>query len=653
MQFIQEYELNDYLGTIIQAPALARLNEITKDNLKNVLLEYLKINFIDRTKSIQNFNTYKIDEDYIDIFFEQQGIQKQYYSKLNSFYKKIIAYFIERLYQSKGSEKTLNIFSEIFENIFGSINFYRIIVVKKEVDVTDVDGHITRNYVLTYELEKLIINNYDAILTTLDQEVSLTGKHLMTLQQYNDFKLFPVKTNLVYIQFTSSQSMIDSSKFFNGGIRAYALTYLNNKYFDTKELDNLSYTRILGSDIEDILRYAEFTRIRLQSPNSDFNYLRYQKRNNLIMAQEDLETIENILIQYNKADYSKRKEITNIKRMWKMLLNKYPVTTLDYYNYDELKNYIYQRYPQIVDLFEDFTSDDEFINFYVNLYNYMFSEIDIQNEYLLMYINFIFLSVITGEAFLDNFFIPVYKLFQKYFFPIEMDFINELAEVFIIKDKFESFGTDEDIHIDMTLKGWLDKNLDRPDIIKCQLLTDFKDTIKNSDNHNIIANVNQLDEIIKNELFKVHLDLKFFDNKYSKDESHITINTKSIDKNYSKDNSHLIININEVNSNYADSNEKIEINSTIIDDITKIHQNDLFSTEVNSNFKDDSQQNNLNDKDNSNVLRYNYLELYDNLNTYLIMNNEKYRKLSSFEDSYYWNTSTINDRIYNSIHSIY
>ena len=56
----------------------------------------------------------------------------------------------------------------------------------------------------------------------------------MRLEQYSDFKVFPVRTNLIYIQFTSIQANIDNHKTFNQIIQAYAFTKLSQIFFKIK-----------------------------------------------------------------------------------------------------------------------------------------------------------------------------------------------------------------------------------------------------------------------------------------------------------------------------------------------------------------------------------------------------------------------------------
>jgi len=639
MNFIDETLINQYTGAIIEAPALAKLNEISKENLQDVLKEFFKEVYLNRPKYVQNFMNYQADDEFINFIFKQYGIDKKYYEKLNPTFKKILVYFIERAYQVKGSLKSLNIFSEIFETIFGAINFYRIIVVKKPIE-RELNGVIQKDYYLIYELDPLYINNKEAILETFDDKVSLTGKHLMTLEQYKDFKFFPVNTNLIYIQFTSARSNIDNNKTFNFIVRAYGLTMLNKYKFSVKNFNGLYFT-LDGADFEVILQYAEITRMR-KFYNKDFNfyYNPYRASYNLIMADEHLDTLEEFLHEYQTLNYANRSEMINFKRRWKLFLSNYLTAKYKYHTYEELREYLNKKYPELINLIDSFETEDEFMNFYIEAYNLAISFIDLNDDILLLYINFIFLNLITGSQFIDNFFLPLYKLFQKYLFPIELDFLNKVTETLIIKDKFESVGTDETFKTSMYLKGFLSKRFQKPDIIKLIFTYKYKNLYKLYDQNKILVKTLNHDKLKYSKIIKMNLFSNLYDNKNIIDNHELIINIKNNDSKETKESISTIINPTINESKIFDENQSIHVK---INNFTKQKFDEINQSLINVS-ETDSQS--FSEEKVINFQRFDYTKLIDSLGLYLTFYKEQFRRLSAFEQNIYYKNTNQSDYLY-------
>ncbi len=646
MYFIEQSNINEFNDMIIKMPALSDKNPELLNKLKNILYQYFEEIYLKNPENIKKFMNYEIDDTYIETFFKNYGIDKKYLSKINTLFKKTLTYYLESLYQLKGSILVLEIFSKIFENIFQGINFYQIIVTRKEEIVIQDDGSKVKQFSYTYELEPLIINNKDKILTTFNDKVSLTGKHLMTLEQYTDFKIFPVRTNLIYVQFTSTQANIDNDKTFNQIIQAYSLTKLSNIFFELKNFYNLSFVTINGVDLFHLLKFADVTRVRLKYPNFSFHYndkLMYS----LIFSNEALESIEEILYEYKNLDYKDRKATDNLYRKWKYLIKQYGEVNRLYHNYDELRDYLYQNNSDIVNIISNFKTEEEFIDFYIDLYNQIINKVDQNDYYLILFINFIFLNLITNDAFIDNFFMPIYNLFQHYFFPVDLDFLNTLSEEFVIKDKFESFGTTDDEHIYLTLKGFMSKYLERPDEIYVYFTLKLNDKISENDKIKIFPFINYNFDIQIDDSQKIILKNKNQESFKFNNTENIIINSIINDKNYiNEKNLVTVISNNSDIQNYSES-EFILIDVSLtnekqIDDNQSIYLNLNFN-EIYSKFTD---------KNIEEINRANYLNL-NTLDNYLIFYNEQFRKESSFIDNLNYKNTKINDFLYFTINNLF
>ena len=645
MYFIEPTNINEFNDLIISMPAMSNKNPELLNKLKNILYHYFEEVYLKNPENIKRFMNYEIDDTYLETFFENYSIDKKYLSKINTLFKKTLAYYLESLYQLKGSILVLEIFSKIFENIFQGINFYQIIVTRQEEIITQDDGTKLRQFSYKYELEPLIINNKDKILTEFNNKVSLTGKHLMTLEQYSDFKIFPIRTNLIYVQFTSIQANIDNDKTFNQIIQAYALTKLSNIFFELKNFYNLSFVNLNGVDLFHLLKFADLTRVRLNFPSFTFHYndkLMY----NLIFSQDSLENIEEILYEYKKLDYKDRKATDNLYRKWKFLVKQYSTVKRLYHNYDEMQNYLIKNNSDLVNLILSFKTEEEFIDFYINLYNQIINKIDQNDFYLILFINFIFLNLITNDAFIDNFFMPIYNLFQHYFFPIDMDFLNTLSEEFVIKDKFESFGTSDDQKISIDLKGFMSKYLERPDEIFVYFTTKINDNNKINDKVSVfpIVPYKFIVDLNDNQSLLIYNTQK--ENYYLNDKNTVIVNNNFTDKNVFSDLNNVIVQVNSNDKQSFQDNESILINVSLtnekqIDDNQSIYLDLKFSD-----------QTKYNDDNNETINRANYLEL-NTLNNYLIFYNEQVRKESSFLDNFNYKYNNLNDYLYFNINNLF
>ena len=228
-----------------------------------------------------------------------------------------------------------------------------------------------------------------------------------------------------------------------------------------------------------------------------------------------------------------------------------------------------------------------------------------------------------------------------------MDFLNKLSEEYVINDKFESFGTSETFNLDISLGGFLDKYLTRPDEVKVFFVKWFKDKSKFSDRSMITVKSNI------NDLFN------------KKDENSVLIYTRNSDTHQFNNDIYTIVKTNEKNTLYTkddqdllvkpfiNDNQKIKDQKNILikANLTNEKQiNDIQNINLNLTFGKDKVL--LNDKENEEVKRANYLN-YNNLDTYLIFYNEQFRKESSYLDNLNYKDSKINDNLYFTMHKLF
>ena len=665
MYFLNDKDVEKYAGAIIEAPALLKLKSLVRENFKEVLIEFMKETLVNRTGDIESYMNYQMSQEYSEVVFNQYGIDKKYHRDISLGIKKILVYYIEQLYQNKGSKTTLKIFGDLFENIFGSLNFYQIVVVKKKIIKDGVE-----QYYYSYGLTPLLINDKSQILTELSDKVSLTGKHLMSLEQYKEYSVFPVKTNMVYIHFIAKPN-IDTLKTFNFAVRAYSNTILATKKLEFNNAFNNLNLKIQGNELELILFSAEVLRMRLFGGISSYNPQFTSGINfSVTFSQEHVDNIVEILHEYQEADYKDLKQIQNIKRKWNFLVNNYFKPILKFRNAQEVIDYLDAKYPDLIPLIQQFSTPEEYIDFYLEMYNRVLYQIDLADDYLAMYLNFIFLNVISGEAFIDNFFMPVYKLFQRYFFPIEMDFLNKITDAYIIKSKLDSFGTAHDVHTKLTLKGFLSKYHGFPDKIKVIFNFRINEKSTTTDKFSITQEIYQNSNNIRSEVLKQDERYKFTFIKYHKTDyniidkaSFILLMNPQEYLNYIKDNISMNLSIKEfeeiqeinksseslknyIGKTYDLYNLQIKLTTK---DITKLKY--LTIMHISSLFEDKrlTYSNNITITVNRfNYLLYRYIQII-----YFIMYQEQYRKYTSWEQNLAYKYINQSDNIYYSMYGLY
>lgn len=438
---IKEFEIQAGIDTLFNAPQLANLN--TKDQLNKITSVFMNDLYLDQPREVLNYFKYQLNDRMITTIFKNYGIDESFYKDLNPLITKKLVYYLEYLFQTKGSLETFKIFDELFSSFYNNIDFYNITVSKIPVN--------SGNHKIAYILKPLKLSN-DKEQTKFfpSADINLSGKYLMSLNQYHDYKFFPIDTNMIYIDFADSYGTSNNDEFFLQGIRAYTNTLLQGNSFQLFLGKTEVYEHVLFTDIELILEYMQLTLIRLGDLYSqkyfevNTNALIYNT--NLILKEEALPEIESILREYENADHANRKIMTSIKRRWQFILNNNKSNTKLYTTYEELSIYMKNEYPNIFDIAQLSTDINDFMDFYIQLYGTVLEMINKEDKYIAPYYSAVFQNVISGNLFIKNFFQPLFKIFVKYFFPASMDYTQQVGQLVKVKDKWNSIGTDENIN---------------------------------------------------------------------------------------------------------------------------------------------------------------------------------------------------------------
>jgi len=182
---------------------------------------------------------------------------------------------------------------------------------------------------LKYSLIPLYISDPNNIITELDTNDINVSKFYMEKEDFFDTdyqniqkkNIFPIKTNIIYMQFNSS-SAIDSTKMYEDLISMYSMTYLQNHMIDITAGDYT--TQINFIDYVNILLYA-----RLRSVTSGYKAKLDTAQDT---AADNLKTAE---INYNNITLANDSTDEEIKEVTKDLDKaKKEKKKLDEYVYD-------------------------------------------------------------------------------------------------------------------------------------------------------------------------------------------------------------------------------------------------------------------------------------------------------------------------------
>lgn len=457
MKNLTKRDVQENADLILELPAFVDLK--SKDGLKNIFTEVLSDIYINQPKELFDYMKYNLNDRMMETILTNYGIDRTYSKKVNKIIKKSLVFYLEKLFQAKGSREILGLFAQIFENFFEKINFYNIIVDKLWTG-TDFE--------MQYRLQPISIADNENILTHVNETIGISKKYMMSLSQFNEYKLFPINTNIIYIQFSGGEGTLNNSKTFTDGVRAYAATSLQQEFVKyttqpSTQTATKSVVQIDGSHLETLITYFKLSEIRRQNPTYDFNsteYMGSSQATSLIYDKDLIPELEDILYEYSSINKYSRKELSALKRRWQNILRlNVQVGNGKWSNFLGLEVYLTGLYPTLIEEFKakilasSSDNNESLMDFYTRLYTSTLNDLNsdkTQNSFIQLYINTMFMRVISGSMFIDSFFKPVFEIFVKYFFPIEMEYLNTMIDGLQIKDKWNTIATDEYFGTELT-----------------------------------------------------------------------------------------------------------------------------------------------------------------------------------------------------------
>ena len=475
MKPIAECAISGLNDIVMELPAFRDLK--SKDNIKEVLDLFLNDVYINGTEDLYNAFDFKLSPKMQETQFLNYGIEPKYSKRIKGYLKKDLAYRLEVLFQNKGSKVVFKIFNELFKNIFRNLNFYNIIVNKI------MNGNDFR---FEYSLEPIYINDPSNLIRYPELPVHQLRKYLMELENFKDFTMWPMPTNLVYIQMSMGDDLINNMDTFMDGIRAYGSTYLQGKVINYKS--ECGFTELIkADDVEFITSYFAVEISKRNMPNSTVNLigtggavlpfeegiLNPDPNNDQglkdeyalwIETREDfLENMQDLIQDYADMNYADIKESDEIRRRWQLFLNLKTSPRSCYNSYDEMVAKMESEYPNLKhDFLKNLSLAEEtelngqrnnepLFDFYLYVYslflNSVYSSLDdaalgLNKDWVIDYLDTLFGNLFIEADFTKNFFNPVMDLFIRYFFPIEMEYMNDMINKIFIKDGFNTIGTD-------------------------------------------------------------------------------------------------------------------------------------------------------------------------------------------------------------------
>jgi hypothetical protein len=163
----------------------------------------------------------------------------------------------------------------------------------------------------------------------------------------------------------------------------------------------------------------------------------------------------NLLDRYSKEKCKDRDAFQPIKTCWQNIMKLYEhdidkICTI-YKTYNELETFIKSKYPNVykdfhnaLTVFSTNPTSFNLISFYFSFYETVISgiqldtheiEIGLDKSLVIAYVDAIFSQLYSKSDFKDTFLTPILDLFMKYFFPVEMEYLNDLINHVFIKNK--------------------------------------------------------------------------------------------------------------------------------------------------------------------------------------------------------------------------
>lgn len=655
---VNKEELSYGLDLLMNTPQLKELD--TNKQFKNIFSKLLEDVYLDGSKEIKENFRNKPTEKMIKTIFLNYGILPSYYEKLNPFIKRKFVYYLEILFQQKGSIDNLKIISELFKDFFKDINYYGISVNKLPYKLNGVaipPGEIDplnpqnakHKYALSYFLKPIIISQPDLIKYFPNFKVDLTGKYLMKLEQFRQYNMFPIDTNLLYIDFIDSSYLMHSDHYFINGSIAYTMTKFQASVLNFSNDDFLKMLEnIHFNDIQLVLQYfnlrfirfAQKGRKQLDPHNTetlmDFNYnVTDPLSTSLIFNESELDTIEILLLEYKMLKGRPEKKVKDLSRRWQYLLRSNYNSSDEIKNFTELDKFISIKYPTIKNLFDSFESKPgvysgidiknllpeeiievskvDYVNLLMNLYISVLNSISDGNEFVDLCINGMFQNILNSSIFIDYFFTPVFKIFVNYFMPGDMDYIVSSDAKVIVKDKFESVFIESKYQLKL-YSCFMDSRYLPCNKIYITSKTFAVSKIHNvTDKNSLTLNKKQIDNVPLIESFGIKIK-KDFKHNYSMDDNRfLKVSTTRTDTIKHGDN----YSYTKKNYNFFNNlNKSIYIN----DYMWKLERNGAITKQINLSKEVYGHTGNF---DIGTLEDYRYLkkEMYNNINNYLFYKN--------------------------------
>ncbi len=393
MKSIRTEDIQELNDIIVELPAFRELK--SKDMISNVLDIFMKEIYQNQPKELIDAFNFKLSEKMQNTFFRNYGIDKDYDAKLMGYVKSDIAYQLERLFQNKGSNTIFKMLATIMESIFPRINFYNV-EVHKQQKAND------EGYLFDYRLKPIYIQHEETILERPELDIEPSRKYLMKLINFEEYTVWPVPTNLVYIQFNVGTDLINNLNTFLHGVRSYSTTYLSGLYFNYLS-ESGAIEKLEASDMELIVAFFQMNLMKLMNPDWDGSLSDPSAVGSQLsifqsgsFVQEESESDEEYQVrlnrqkdekcggmqqmalffrEYQRADYSKRKDMNSLRRRWQFFLSAQATTDACYDSIGELNDLVEKRYPRLSEDFWESANlsaagdDEEIINFYVKIYS--------------------------------------------------------------------------------------------------------------------------------------------------------------------------------------------------------------------------------------------------------------------------------------------
>ena len=214
---------------------------------------------------------------------------------------------------------------------------------------------------LRYMLDPIMINDPEKLIYELNSSDLNNNKYLMTKLDYLDKDIknknlknvFPIITNIVYIQFTNNE-VIESMEFLPDLVRIFAMTTLQHYSF-TFHVNGVSQKMNIR-DMTYIMSYLKFKELSIKNPGwvwtnprplyTEFTY-----------PLDKISEIVELLKLYKDMKHDHFQFIEFKKRYYKLIGDQYQLTKSNMFNVNDLRSYLYGTIPETIDQFFESLND--------------------------------------------------------------------------------------------------------------------------------------------------------------------------------------------------------------------------------------------------------------------------------------------------------